>query len=133
MLTGKEPRCYQLLNGGTALCSDAFQDCWSFLLFCFGLVTPPKQRWQVGGGTFVLGLCTHATTWVKQLECMYTVIDCVREGGGEVQMHSCICSPYYYLNTLHAFLLVRCSVFLMHPGRIICLKPLYCAIRNLRS
>ena len=82
MLPGEEARCYQLLSGGTALCSDAFQDCWSLLLFCFGLVTLSKQRSQVGCSIFVLDFCTRASTCVSQLECVYAIIVCVCGGGG---------------------------------------------------
>ena len=114
MLTGEAARWYQLLNGGTALCSDAFQDCWILLFVSFGLVALSKQRSQVGCSIFVLDFCTRSSTCVSQLECVYAIIVCVcgggggwvwwgggcnhslcqGGGGGEVQIHSCICRPY---------------------------------------
>ena len=84
MLTGEAARWYQLLNGCTALCSDAFQDCWILLFVSFGLVTLSKQRSQVGCSIFVLDFCTRASTCVSQLQCVYAIIVCVCVCGGGV-------------------------------------------------
>ena len=121
MLPGEEPRCYQLLSGGTALCSDAFQDCWSLLFFCFGLVTLSKQRSQVGCSIFVLDFCTRASTCVSQLECVYAIIVCVcgggRGGGGGVVDAIIVCvrvgggggaDAFMHLQTLLTFHYVAC-------------------------
>ena len=64
------------------MCSDAFQDCWSSLSLCFGLVTLSKERSQVGCSIFVLDFCTRASMWVSQLECVYAIIVCVCGAGG---------------------------------------------------
>ena len=102
MLTGEAARWYQLLNGGTALCSDAFQDCWILLFVSFGLVTLSKQRSQVGCTVFcprLLHTCKYVcvTTRVRVCNCSLCVwggggvgcggvvdaiIVCVRGGGG---------------------------------------------------
>ena len=82
MLPGEEARCYQFLNGGTALCSDAFQGCWSLLFFCFGLFTLSKQRSQVGCSMFYPGLlhtCKYVCVTTPVRVCNYSF--CAGRGG----------------------------------------------------